>query len=62
MRRADRRPRTLLTGDLPSATRPPAGCKFHTRCPAAMDVCRTTPPALATLGDGRQIACHLHPG
>jgi len=61
MRRADRRPRTLLAGDLPSATRPPPGCKFHTRCPRAMDVCRTTQPALVTLGDGRQIACHLHP-
>jgi oligopeptide/dipeptide ABC transporter ATP-binding protein len=60
MRRSDRRPRTLLKGDLPSPTRPPEGCKFHTRCPLAFDRCRREPPALETLRDGSQISCHLY--
>jgi oligopeptide/dipeptide ABC transporter ATP-binding protein len=60
MRKVDRRPRVPLKGDLPSATRPPPGCPFHTRCPKVMDICRTVPPPLATLPDGRRSACHLH--
>ncbi len=60
--RAQRRPRLRLSGDLPSPLAPPFGCKFHTRCPKAMDVCRHQPPRLAPQGDGRVVACHLYPG
>ncbi len=35
-----RKERMMLTGELPSATRPPSGCRFHTRCPYAKDICR----------------------
>ena len=50
--------RNTLGGDIPSPANPPAGCKFHTRCPHATDLCRSTKPALQ--GDGHQIACHHH--
>lgn len=41
---AKRRKRILLEGDVPSPMNPPSGCRFHPRCPLAMDVCRTTTP------------------
>jgi oligopeptide/dipeptide ABC transporter ATP-binding protein len=50
--------RVVLGGDIPSPANPPKGCKFHTRCPYASDLCRTTPPLLQ--GDGHQVACHHH--
>jgi oligopeptide/dipeptide ABC transporter ATP-binding protein len=53
------RERIPLHGDLPSATDPPAGCVFHTRCPHAMDVCRVVVPATLDVA-GRRVACHLH--
>ena len=55
---AARRERTLLEGDPPSPTNPPAGCRFHTRCAHARDVCRAESPALAAFGPGHQVACH----
>lgn len=48
--------------DTGSALEPPGGCKFHPRCPHAMAVCKTDDPALTTLADGRQAACHLLSG
>ena len=62
LERAQRRARVRLTGDLPSPLAPPAGCKFHTRCPHAMDLCRQQAPALAPLADGHVVACHLYSG
>jgi oligopeptide/dipeptide ABC transporter ATP-binding protein len=59
--RAQRRARVRLTGDLPSPLAPPPGCKFHTRCPHATDVCRRDLPALAPLAEGHVVACHLYP-
>ena len=47
-----------LAGDMPSPTNPPPGCRFHTRCPLAVDVCRTRRPALSAATDGRFVACH----
>ncbi|ARO14629.1 oligopeptide transport ATP-binding protein OppF [Ketogulonicigenium robustum] len=44
--------------DIPSATKKPAGCAFHTRCPLATDVCRQIEPALTERAPGRQMACH----
>ena len=55
-RERDRR-RVLLSGDLPSPIRPPAGCPFHTRCPWALEVCTRTEPALVPAGEGRVAAC-----
>lgn len=53
------RERIVLHGDLPSPLDPPAGCRFHTRCPLATDRCRTEVPALRELPGGRQVSCHL---
>jgi len=55
-----RRPRAIVEGEVGSALRPPSGCRFHPRCPKAMDKCKTIDPALADLGSGRAVACHLH--
>ncbi|TVR02702.1 MAG: dipeptide ABC transporter ATP-binding protein [Spirochaetaceae bacterium] len=59
---AIRKKRIILKGDVPSPANPPSGCPFHTRCPVAMDVCRTVVPALKPTASGRQVACHkVHP-
>jgi oligopeptide/dipeptide ABC transporter ATP-binding protein len=50
--------RVVLRGEPPSAMRVPSGCRFHTRCPAALLQCQTTPPVLTPSGDGRMVACH----
>lgn len=53
------RTRIVLEGDIPDPTDPPTGCRFHTRCPHAMDVCRTeTPPAVCN-AEGTVVRCHL---
>ncbi len=49
------------TAEVPSALKPPSGCHFHPRCPAAMDQCSVTYPETVTLSTGRVVACHLHP-
>lgn len=49
----------LAAGEIPSARNPPAGCRYHTRCPLARDVCRTTPPPLTEIRPGRLAACHF---
>jgi peptide/nickel transport system ATP-binding protein len=55
-----RRNRMILTGDVPSPIHPPAGCRFHTRCPFAFDRCRVEEPLLRPLGaPGQVAACHL---
>ena len=48
-----------LVGDIPSALAPPPGCRFHTRCPFAMPVCREQVPTLRESAPGHLIACHL---
>jgi oligopeptide/dipeptide ABC transporter ATP-binding protein len=55
-----RRERIRLEGDLPSPMSPPSGCKFHTRCPYAMEVCRKVAPRPIRLGPDHVAACHLH--
>lgn len=55
-----RRQRIVLGGDVPSALNPPAGCRFHTRCPVAMDRCRTEVPADREVAPGHSVACHLY--
>jgi len=51
--------RKRLAGDIPSALNPPTGCRFHTRCPHVMPICRTQEPLLRTTAVGHQVACHL---
>jgi oligopeptide/dipeptide ABC transporter ATP-binding protein len=55
--------RARVTGEIPSALNPPAGCHFHTRCPHVMPICRTQEPLLRTTAAGHKMACHLtaHP-
>ncbi|RLK59959.1 ABC transporter ATP-binding protein [Actinokineospora cianjurensis] len=57
--RRDNRERIRLTGDVPSPINPPSGCRFHTRCWKAQEVCKTTEPPLAELAPGHQAACHF---
>ena len=49
---------SAVSDDIPSATRKPAGCAFHTRCPLATDICRQSEPQLAQKADGQSVACH----
>jgi oligopeptide/dipeptide ABC transporter ATP-binding protein len=51
----------VLQGEVPSPLRPPPGCHFHPRCPAAMDRCAREAPTLRPVGN-REIACHLFDG
>lgn len=55
----DRRERIILKGDLPSPSNPPTGCKFHPRCHACMDICKTKAPRPREV-EGRLVACHLY--
>jgi len=50
-----------ITGEIPTALAPPAGCRFHTRCPHVMPVCRTEEPAMRLAAAGHYAACHLLP-
>ncbi|MBI4271398.1 MAG: dipeptide ABC transporter ATP-binding protein [Candidatus Rokubacteria bacterium] len=56
----DKREEIVLAGEVPSPLAPPAGCRFHPRCPHALDRCTTEAPALRPEG-GRRVACHLYP-
>jgi oligopeptide transport system ATP-binding protein len=53
--------RIILKGDVPSPARPPSGCRFSTRCPKVMDICRRADPGFAEVEPGRFVACHLYP-
>ncbi|MGZ4163004.1 MAG: oligopeptide/dipeptide ABC transporter ATP-binding protein, partial [Tumebacillaceae bacterium] len=54
-----KRERIVLRGDIPSPANPPSGCKFHTRCPLATDLCREAVPTYQDVGGGHFVACHL---
>lgn len=56
------RPRAVLGGDLPSPSKPPPGCRFHTRCPRAGEVCTAVDPEVAALPGGGSVACHFPAG
>jgi oligopeptide transport system ATP-binding protein len=55
----DQRAVPVLAGEVPDATRPPAGCRFHTRCPYVEDVCRQDEPALREVQPRHHAACHF---
>jgi peptide/nickel transport system ATP-binding protein len=58
----EQRPRITMYGPLPSASRPPTGCRFHTRCPRFLgDVCRTIEPPWQEDEDGHRYRCHIAP-
>ncbi len=54
------RQRIVLSGDIPSPVNPPKGCRFHTRCPYAMEVCSQQDPPPFTNDLGTTVWCHLH--
>ncbi|WP_119392138.1 ABC transporter ATP-binding protein [Taklimakanibacter lacteus] len=58
LKKAGERKRIVLTGDVPSPIDPPQGCRFHPRCMYATDKCKQERPLLASLPNGRQVACH----
>jgi oligopeptide/dipeptide ABC transporter ATP-binding protein len=54
------RERIVLEGDIPSPAAPPRGCRFHTRCPHVMDLCRSVDPPAFVTSEGTTVFCHLH--
>ena len=55
-----KRERILLEGSIPSAHKPPTGCKFHTKCPKCMECCKTQAPERYEVDDGHYVYCHLY--
>lgn len=53
------RRRIILRGEIPAASNPPPGCRFHTRCPLATDICLTQEPTAVRVGEGHMAACHF---
>jgi oligopeptide/dipeptide ABC transporter ATP-binding protein len=51
--------RRVLGGDVPSPVDPPTGCRFHTRCPYAENICRSDEPPLRPVASDRLVACHF---
>jgi len=49
----------ILSGEMPSPLNPPPGCRFHTRCPEAIDICSKVEPEVITIGT-QQVKCHLY--
>ena len=56
---AKRRKPIILKGDVPSAIEPPAGCRFHTRCPVAEEICALEWPGPKNVSPGHMVRCHL---
>jgi oligopeptide/dipeptide ABC transporter ATP-binding protein len=56
----EQREEVIIAGEVPSPLNPPAGCRFHPRCPFVMPVCSQVEPALRSAANGHQVACHLY--
>jgi oligopeptide transport system ATP-binding protein len=54
-----KRKRIILEGDVPSPAKPPSGCRFHTRCPIAEEICKVEDPPFEEKSPGHWAACHL---
>lgn len=52
--------KVILKGDLPSSTDLPSGCKFHTRCPYVMEICKTVNPDATIFSNSHRARCHLY--
>ncbi|HEX7592655.1 MAG TPA: dipeptide ABC transporter ATP-binding protein [Anaerolineae bacterium] len=55
----EKRERIILVGDVPSPVNPPTGCRFHTRCPLAIDICKRVDPEFRDVGNKHFVACHV---
>jgi oligopeptide/dipeptide ABC transporter, ATP-binding protein, C-terminal domain len=55
-----RKERKIIGGEVPSAIRPPSGCRFHPRCPFAMEICKRVEPELIEIKPNHYVACHLY--
>ena len=58
----EKRERQVLQGDIPSPINPPSGCRFHTRCPLAKEICTKEIPELKNLGTAdnpHHVSCHF---
>jgi peptide/nickel transport system ATP-binding protein len=58
----DRTSKASLSGAPPNLSNPPSGCRFHPRCPHAMEICRTQTPEMLALANRHRVACHLVEG
>jgi len=54
------REQLIISGDIPSASNPPSGCAFHTRCPFKKEQCASVVPKLQEVKPGHYVACHLY--
>jgi peptide/nickel transport system ATP-binding protein len=61
-RLGDKKPREGLRGMPPNLISPPPGCRFHPRCPFAMDICKKVEPGLVEVEPGRLVSCHIYRG
>lgn len=55
----EKRERIILVGDVPSPVNPPKGCRFHTRCPLAIPICKEAIPEWRDVGNGHFVECHV---
>jgi len=55
------RRRVILSGEIPSPINPPCGCRFHPRCPIAMEICKVDDPEWREITPGHWVACHAVP-
>lgn len=56
----EKKERIILSGDVPSPANPPQGCKFHTRCPRVMDICKEMTPQMKEMETDHHVCCHLY--